>query len=90
MRMRPRFAPNMWAAKIQPKTTPTRSGPKISEVSATVGERDYTCDTPDGRGRSRREAGARLARMVCADLETIGPDAVTAIAEAVARAQVRR
>jgi hypothetical protein len=55
-----------------------------------IDERDYTCDTPDGRGRSRREAGARLARMVCADLETIGPDAVTAIAEAVARAQVRR
>ena len=55
-----------------------------------IDERGYTCDTPDGRGRSRPEAGARLARMVCADLEMLGRDDITAIAEAVARAQVRR
>jgi hypothetical protein len=52
-----------------------------------IEERDYTCDTPDGRGRSRPEAGARLARMVCADLEMLGPADITAIAEHVARAQ---
>ena len=51
---------------------------------------DYTCDTPDGRGRSRPEAGARLARMVCADLETLGSADITAIAEHIARAQVRQ
>ncbi len=34
---------------------------------------DYTCETPDGRGCSREEAGARLARMICADRETLGP-----------------
>ena len=55
-----------------------------------IGERDYTCETPDGRGRSRLEAGARLARMVCADLEMLGAEAVTAIAEHVARTQVRQ
>jgi len=49
---------------------------------------DYTCDTPDGRGRSRREAGARLARMVCGDLEMLDTDAVTAIAEQIVAAQV--
>jgi probable H4MPT-linked C1 transfer pathway protein len=53
-------------------------------------ERDYTCETPDGRGRSRLEAGARLARMVCADSETLGDDEVTAIAAHVARAQTRQ
>ncbi len=52
-----------------------------------IEEGDYTCETPDGRGRS--EAGARLARMVCADLEMLGPVDITAIAEHVARAQVR-
>jgi probable H4MPT-linked C1 transfer pathway protein len=51
---------------------------------------DYTCDTPDGRGRSRLEAGARLARMVCADLEMIGPRGIGDIADHVARAQVRQ
>jgi len=53
-----------------------------------IQERDYTCETADGRGRSRMEAGARLARMMCADLEMLGPSDITAIAEHVARAQV--
>jgi probable H4MPT-linked C1 transfer pathway protein len=51
---------------------------------------DYSCETPDGRGRSRREAAVRLARMVCADLESLDDADVTLIAEHVARAQVRR
>ena len=55
-----------------------------------IGVDDYTCETPDGRGRSRLEAGARLARMVCADLEMLGPGDITAIAEHVARVQVRQ
>lgn len=52
-----------------------------------IAEDDYTCDTPDGRGRSRSEAGARLARMVCADAEALSERDVTAIASHVARAQ---
>jgi len=55
-----------------------------------IEEGDYTCETPDGRGRSRPEAGARLARMVCADLEMLGDGEITAIAEHIAQAQVRR
>jgi probable H4MPT-linked C1 transfer pathway protein len=55
-----------------------------------VSEADYTCETPDGRGRSRAEAGARLARMVCADAHVIGDAAVDAIAGRVAAAQVRQ
>jgi probable H4MPT-linked C1 transfer pathway protein len=56
----------------------------------SIGESDYTCETPDGRGRSREEAGARLARMVGADLESLDAEAVTAMAECVARAQGRQ
>jgi len=55
-----------------------------------IDERAYTCDTPDGRGRSRPEAGARLARMVCADSETLASSDITAIAAAVARAQIQQ
>jgi probable H4MPT-linked C1 transfer pathway protein len=55
-----------------------------------IDDGDYTCETPDGRGRSRAEAGARLARMVCADLELLGGDAITAIAQHVAQIQVRQ
>jgi probable H4MPT-linked C1 transfer pathway protein len=53
-------------------------------------ERDYTCDTPDGRGRSRLETAARLARMVCADLDVLTSNDITIIAAAVARAQVQQ
>jgi (4-(4-[2-(gamma-L-glutamylamino)ethyl]phenoxymethyl)furan-2-yl)methanamine synthase len=53
-------------------------------------DRSYTCETPDGRGRSRPEAAARLARMVCADMDTLRPRDITAIAEHVARAQVQQ
>ena len=52
-----------------------------------IEESDYSCETPDGRGRTRSEAGARLARMVCADFEVLGEDDITNIAEHVARAQ---
>jgi probable H4MPT-linked C1 transfer pathway protein len=55
-----------------------------------IQEADYACETPDGRGRSRAEAGARLARMVCADLEMLDPADITAIAEHVSRAQVKQ
>jgi len=56
----------------------------------SLGESEYTCDTADGRGRSRREAGARLSRMIAADLEMLDEADVTAIARAVAAAQVRQ
>jgi probable H4MPT-linked C1 transfer pathway protein len=55
-----------------------------------IEERDYTCDTPDGRGRSRSESGARLARIICADLEMLAPADITAIAVHVANAQVKQ
>ncbi len=55
-----------------------------------IGEADYTCETPDGRGRSRVECGARLARMVCADTEMLGPADVDGIAAHVVRVQVRQ
>jgi (4-(4-[2-(gamma-L-glutamylamino)ethyl]phenoxymethyl)furan-2-yl)methanamine synthase len=53
-----------------------------------ITEADYTCETPDGRGRSRTEAGARLARVVCADRETLNEDEIDAIARHVAGTQI--
>jgi probable H4MPT-linked C1 transfer pathway protein len=53
-------------------------------------EADYTAETPDGRGRSREEAGRRIARMVCADLESLSADEISAIAGHVRDAQIRR
>jgi probable H4MPT-linked C1 transfer pathway protein len=52
-------------------------------------ESDYSCETPDGAGRSRGDCGIRLARMVCADRDMLDERAITDIANAVVGAQVR-
>jgi (4-(4-[2-(gamma-L-glutamylamino)ethyl]phenoxymethyl)furan-2-yl)methanamine synthase len=55
-----------------------------------IAPHDYACETPDGRGRDPDDCAARLARMVCADLEMIRGTDVTAAAEHVSGAQVRQ
>jgi len=51
---------------------------------------DYTVPTPDGRPRSREFVRERLARVVCADREMLNDGAISAIADALAQAQVER
>lgn len=53
-----------------------------------ISPKDYTVDTPDGRGVSVAEAAARVARVVCADLELLSVDDVKAIASYVYEAQL--
>jgi probable H4MPT-linked C1 transfer pathway protein len=36
-----------------------------------IKEEDYTVETCDGRGKTRREAASRLARVVCADINML-------------------
>ena len=52
--------------------------------------RDYTVPTPDGRPATREFVRERLARVVCADRDTIDDGGIDAIAEHVAEAQVAR
>jgi probable H4MPT-linked C1 transfer pathway protein len=40
-------------------------------VLGNITEKEYTCDTADGRGKTRADALARLARVVCADTEML-------------------
>lgn len=49
---------------------------------------DYSCPTPDGRPPTREFAAERLARIVCADREMLDEAAISAIADAVAQAQI--
>ena len=49
---------------------------------------DYTVDTPDGRGVSMVEAAARVARVVCADLDLLSMEEVKTIASYVYEAQL--
>lgn len=50
---------------------------------------DYSCPTPDGRPATRDFAGERLARIVCGDREMLDDAAITRVADAIARAQIR-
>jgi len=49
--------------------------------------KDYTCPTPDGRGKTRAAAGARLARLVLSDVKTLKKKGVNSIATQIIRAQ---
>lgn len=40
----------------------------VYRVLGIIGEEGYTCETPDGRGKDRKAALARVARLLCADL----------------------
>ncbi len=54
-----------------------------------ISKEDYTCDTPDGAGKTKKDAKRRLARVVCADLTEIGEDELFSIAKQVMQTQTR-
>ncbi len=57
-------------------------------VLGSIEQENYTCDTPDGAGKTLIDAKRRLARVVCADLNEIREDEVFSIARQVMDAQV--
>jgi probable H4MPT-linked C1 transfer pathway protein len=59
-------------------------------ILGSITDEEYTAPTPDGRGRTRKDAMARLARLVCADLDEIGPAAVETMARYLRDRQVDR
>ena len=58
-------------------------------VLGMISQDDYTCDTPDGAGKTLLDSRRRLARVVCADLTEIGEDDIVLIAKQVLEKQVR-
>ncbi|MCX8204727.1 MAG: H4MPT-linked C1 transfer pathway protein [Candidatus Nezhaarchaeota archaeon] len=60
----------------------------VHVVLGHISPSDYTVDTPDGRGVTRREALARLARVVCADIEALSEEEVVELARFLYRKQV--
>jgi len=55
-----------------------------------IREEEYTAETCDGRGKTRREAMARLARVVCADIDMLTEQEITAMAKFVYDRQVEQ
>jgi len=59
-------------------------------VLGNITEEGYTTETADGRGKTRREAMARLARVVCADIEMLTEQEIVQIARYVHSRQVEQ
>ncbi|MEM2933922.1 MAG: hydantoinase/oxoprolinase family protein [Halobacteria archaeon] len=60
----------------------------VNLILGKIKKRDYSCETPDGRGKTVREAMARLARVICADLEMLSREEVKAMARYIYEEQV--
>ncbi|MEE9519608.1 MAG: hydantoinase/oxoprolinase family protein, partial [bacterium] len=59
-------------------------------ILGNIGEGDYAVDTADGRDRTRTESMARLARVVCADIEMLSEREIVDIAKQVYDGQVEQ
>ena len=46
----------------------------VFRVTGDIAEKDYTCETPDNRGKSYEDCLNRLARLFCSDLTEISRD----------------
>ena len=55
-----------------------------------ITENEYTAETCDGRGKTRREAMARLARVVCADIDMLTEQEIVDMAQFVYDRQVEQ
>jgi probable H4MPT-linked C1 transfer pathway protein len=55
-----------------------------------ISEDEFTVETADGRGRSLGEAYARLARIVCADVEMLSKETLDKIAKYLYKVQLKQ
>ncbi|MFP3984794.1 MAG: hydantoinase/oxoprolinase family protein [Candidatus Bathyarchaeia archaeon] len=53
-----------------------------------ITEKDYTVETADGRRRAKKEAIARLARVVCADIDILSEQEIITMAQFIYKKQV--
>ncbi len=59
-------------------------------ILGNIKEAEYTCETADGRGKTRYYALARLARLVCADTDMLAEKEIIKIARYIYSAQVAK
>jgi hypothetical protein len=59
-------------------------------VLGNITEEEYTVETTDGRGKTRAEALARLARVVCADTEMLSEQEIMQFATYICSRQVEQ
>lgn len=61
-----------------------------ADVYNIVDTIEYSCETPDGRGKSKAESMARVARILCTDVDEIGKEEIEKICKYIRGHQVDR
>jgi len=62
----------------------------IHLILGNINSEQYTCETADGKGTSRKEALTRLARLICADTEMLTEEELTQIAKYICKKQIQQ
>lgn len=59
-------------------------------VLGNIAEIDYTCQTPDGAGKSREECMRRISRVICGDLDVLSSDDIKNMCQYIYDKQVNK
>jgi len=62
----------------------------VFTIIGDIGQEHYTCETPDGGGKSAEECMQRIARQLCCDLEDVGRKLIRRLAEEAKKAMIGR
>jgi probable H4MPT-linked C1 transfer pathway protein len=57
-------------------------------ILGNIKEEDYTCETPDGRIKTKKYSFSRLSKMLCSDLEEISETDLISLAKEITRIQL--
>lgn len=61
----------------------------VFRITGDIDEKDYICETPDGKGKTVEECMRRIARTVCCDLEELGEERAKKIANNAKNSMIR-
>ncbi len=76
--------------KIQVATENFANMADVYRVIGMLKQADYTCETPDGRGKDKKSCLRRIARTFCCDLEELGVNLALKAAWAFQREQTEQ
>ena len=62
----------------------------VYNVLGKISMDEYSCDTPDGAGKSIEESKRRISRVLCADLDTLSSKDLDKICEEIYKKQVQQ
>ncbi|MDI6889114.1 MAG: hydantoinase/oxoprolinase family protein [Methanocellales archaeon] len=85
------------AGSVPVKGRPTSVSSEYFSIAADthlilnhIRQEDYSCDTPDGKGKTRKDASRRMARLVCADMSMLDEGDIRCIASYIHKKQVEQ